>query len=160
MQKIIKIIFSRIKTVFAELKSEAGITLIEMIITITIIAILGIIVYPLIMDLPQKARTQAAKQQIQNFGIALDRYNLDNGFYPSTEQGLQALVSKSDSDPQPMNYNQGGYLKTKEVPKDPWGRPYIYASPGAHENDYEIMSYGADGQEGGEGKNADIKSWE
>ncbi len=160
MKNIIKIILNRIKILFSDLKSETGITLIEMLVALTIFAVLAIIVYPMIMDLPQKARTQAAKQQIQNFGLALDRYNLDNGFYPTSEQGLQALVTKPDSEPQPMSYNQGGYLKTKEVPKDPWGRPYIYVCPGTHENDYEIMSYGADGQEGGEGKNADIKSWE
>jgi general secretion pathway protein G len=160
MRTIINIIFVRIKTVFTEIKSEAGLTLIEMIIALAIFAIIGVVVYPLIMDLPQKARTQAAKQQIQNFGIALDRYSLDNGFYPTTEQGLQALVKKPDSEPQPQNYNEGGYFKAKEVPKDPWSRPYIYACPGTQGNDYEIMSYGADGQEGGEGKNADIKSWE
>ena len=160
MKNPFNIILNKINLFIAEMRSRAGFTLLEIMIVITIIAILGIIVTPMIMDLPQKARIQAAKQQIQNFGLALDRYSLDNGFYPTSEQGLQALVQKPTSDPMPMNYNEGGYIKTKEVPKDPWGRDYIYTCPGTHGNDYEIMSYGADGQEGGEGKNADIKSWE
>ncbi len=160
MKKIIKKLIYRVKTMISEVCSNAGVTLIEMIVAITIIAILGIIVYPMIMDLPQKARVQSAKQQILNFGIALDRYSMDNGFYPTTEQGLEALVKKPDSEPVPMHYNEGGYMKSKAVPKDPWGRSYVYESPGEHGNDYEIMSYGADGEEGGEGVNEDIKSWE
>ncbi|MBN2039853.1 MAG: type II secretion system major pseudopilin GspG [Spirochaetes bacterium] len=160
MNRFFKIIINRITALIHELRSKAGITLIEIMIAITIIAIIGIVVYPMIMDLPQKARIQAAKQQMLSFGLALDRYSLDNGFYPTTEQGLQALVQKPDSEPSPMNYNEGGYMKSKNVPKDPWGREYIYVSPGENGNDYEIMSFGADGQEGGEGKNADIKSWE
>ena len=160
MNKLIKMIIHRIKALAREARSKAGITLIEIMIAITIIAIIGIVVYPMIMDLPQKARIQAAKQQMLSFGLALDRYALDNGFYPTSEQGLEALVKKPDSEPSPMNYNEGGYMKSREVPKDPWGREYTYASPGEHGNDYEIMSFGADGQEGGEGKDADIKSWE
>lgn len=160
MNKLLRKLANRIKAIIIQLKSEAGVTLIEMIIAITIIAIIGIVAIPRLMDLPQKARVQAAKQSILNFGLALDRYSLDNGFYPTTEQGLQALIKKPETEPLPMNYNDGGYLKAKEVPKDPWGRAFLYTCPGTHGNDYEIMSYGADGQEGGEGKNADIKSWE
>lgn len=160
MKKIIKLVINRVKSLVLEARSKAGITLIEIMIAITIIAIIGIVVYPMIMSLPEKARTEAAKQQIQSFGLALSLYSLDNGFYPTTDQGLMALIQKPESEPSPMNYNEGGYMKSKSVPKDPWGREYIYVSPGEHGNDYEIMSYGADGLEGGEGKNADIKSWE
>jgi len=160
MIKIFNIIVNRIKNLFAELSAKDGFMLIEIIIAITIIAILSIVAIPRLMDLPQKARIQAAKMQIKNFETALVLYSNDNSIYPSTEQGLQALVSRPDSEPQPMNYNESGYLNTKTLPKDPWGRDYIYACPGTHGNDYEIMSYGADGQEGGEGKNADITSWE
>ena len=159
--KILKNILKRIKTLFGESKKDSGFTLIELIIAIAIIAILSIIAVPRLMDLPQKARREAAKQQIHNFELALERYSLDNnGLYPTSEQGLQALVTRPQSDPVPANYNEGGYLKSKEVPKDPWGRSYIYIYPGTHGNEFEIMSYGADGVEGGEGKNADIKSWE
>ncbi|MBN2400966.1 MAG: type II secretion system major pseudopilin GspG [Spirochaetes bacterium] len=140
------------------MKSEAGVTLIEMIIAITIIAILGIVAIPRLMEIPQKARIQAAKQQIHLFDLALAQYEGDNGTFPSSEQGLDALVKKPDTEPVPNNYNERGYMQ--KMPMDPWGRPYVYVSPGEHGNDYEIMSYGADGQEGGEGKNADIKSWE
>ncbi|MBP7605377.1 MAG: type II secretion system major pseudopilin GspG [Spirochaetes bacterium] len=141
------------------IKGNGGFTLIELMIVIAIIGILSIIVVPRFMDIPQKARVEAAKQQIAAFGLALDRYNLDNGTYPTTEQGLAALIERPNSEPAPMNYNEGGYLKKKELPKDPWGRDYIYRSPGDHGNDYEIMSLGADGRDGGEGVNADIRSW-
>lgn len=149
----------RIKELIKSYKSEKGLTLIELMIVITIIGILLTLVVPRFMDLPEKAKVQAAKQQISAFGIALDRYYLDNGFYPTTEQGLETLITMPNTEPIPNNYNEGGYLKKKELPKDPWGRSFIYHSPGEHGNDYELMSYGADGREGGEGKNADIKSW-
>ncbi|MCU0845530.1 MAG: type II secretion system major pseudopilin GspG [Spirochaetes bacterium] len=141
------------------MKGNGGFTLIELMIVIAIIGILSIIVVPRFMDIPQKARVEAAKQQIAAFGLALDRYNLDSGVYPTTEQGLAALIARPNTEPSPMNYNEGGYLKKKELPKDPWGRDYIYRSPGDQGNDYEIMSLGADGRDGGEGVNADIKSW-
>lgn len=160
MNKLLGKFFKRIKTIITQLKSEAGVTLIELIIAITIIAIIGIVAIPRLMDLPQKARIQAAKMQINNFKLSLSMYNQDNGFFPTTEQGLQALIKKPETEPIPASYNENGYLEAKEVPKDPWGRAYIYTCPGGHGNDYEIMSYGADGQDGGEGKNADIKSWE
>lgn len=149
----------RISMLRESLASERGITLIELMIVITIIGILSLIIIPRFMDIPQKARVEAARQQIASFALALDRYNLDNGVYPTTEQGLRALVEKPSTDPVPMNYSEGGYLKKREIPKDPWGREFIYRSPGTQGNEYEIMSYGADGQEGGEGINSDIKSW-
>ncbi|HDP79250.1 MAG TPA: type II secretion system protein GspG [Spirochaetes bacterium] len=154
-------LFSAIRTALARrLSDERGFTLLELLIVITIIGILSIVVVPRFMDIPQKARIEAARQQIAAFGLALDRYNLDNGVYPTSDQGLAALIQKPSTEPAPINYNDGGYLKKREIPKDPWGRDYVYQSPGSHGNDYEIMSYGADGVEGGEGTNADIKSWE
>ncbi len=157
MKNIINCILKKITELFAEIKSEAGITLIEMTITIAIIAILGIVVVPRLLDIPQKARITAAKQQIQLFELALSQYEADNGSFPTTEQGLQALVKKPDN-ADLIKYNERGYMQ--KIPKDPWGRDYIYTCPGTHGNDYEIMSFGADGQEGGEDKNSDIKNWE
>lgn len=159
MKHALKTLIGRTADAAARMKGNGGFTLIELMIVIAIIGILSIIVVPRFMDIPQKARVEAAKQQIAAFGLALDRYNLDNGVYPTTEQGLAALIEKPSSEPAPMNYNEGGYLKKKELPKDPWGRDYIYRSPGDQGNDYEIMSLGADGRDGGEGVNGDIKSW-
>ncbi|MFH0976662.1 MAG: type II secretion system major pseudopilin GspG [Spirochaetota bacterium] len=159
MKNLFIIILNRIKNLFTELKSETGITLIEMVIAIAIIAILGIVAIPRLLDIPQKARIEAAKQQIRLLDLALTQYELDNGTYPTTEQGLEALAKKPESEPAPNNYNANGYMP--KVPKDPWGNAYIYAFPGTHGgSQYEIMCLGADGKEGGEGKNADIKSWE
>ncbi len=160
MKEIKSRIQHRAQRIWRRLCSDEGFTLLELMIVITIIGILSLIVVPRFMDIPQKTRVEAAKQQIAAFGLALDRYNLDNGVYPTTDQGLQALVQKPGTEPMPMNYNEGGYLKKKEVPKDPWGHEYIYRSPGESGNEYEIMSYGADGKEGGEGTSSDIKSWE
>ncbi len=159
MKHALKTLIGRAVDAAARMKGNGGFTLIELMIVIAIIGILSIIVVPRFMDIPQKARVEAAKQQIAAFGLALDRYNLDNGVYPTTEQGLAALIEKPNSEPAPMNYNEGGYPKKKELPKDPWGRDYIYRSPGDQGNDYEIMSLGADGRDGGEGVNGDIKSW-
>ena len=156
----IKKIQERMNCFLIWLKSDKGFSLLELMIVLTIIGILSLIVVPRFMDIPRKARIEAARQQIAAFGIALDRYYLDNGIYPTTQHGLEALVRKPDTEPVPMNYNDGGYLKKKEIPKDPWGRDYVYRAPGEHGNDYEIISYGADGKEGGEGEDADLKSWE
>ncbi len=159
MRHALKTLIRRAADTAVRMKENGGFTLIELMIVIAIIGILSIIVVPRFMDIPQKARVEAAKQQIAAFGLALDRYNLDSGIYPTTEQGLAALIEKPNSEPAPMNYNEGGYLKKKDLPKDPWGHDYIYRSPGDHGNDYEIMTLGADGRDGGEGVNADIKSW-
>ena len=97
--------------------------------------------------------------QIKNFETALKLFKLDNGFYPSTEQGLEALVKKPTTGRIPQNWREGGYLEGGKVPLDPWGHPYIYICPGLH-GDFDIISYGRDGVEGGTGPDADIKSWE
>lgn len=132
---------------------QRGFTLIEIMVVVAIIAILGAAVVPLIMDRPEQARVIKAKQDIKQFEAALDLYRLDNFNYPSTDQGLEALVEKPNGDPEPANWKDGGYVKG--LKKDPWGRDYIYMSPG-ETGDYDILSLGRDGQEGGSGFDADL----
>ncbi len=136
---------------------SSGFTLIELMVVIVILGILAGLVVPRLMDEPQKARVVKAKMQIESISMALNRYKMDNGFYPTTEQGLQALVDKPSIGRIPVNYPEKGYMPS--IPKDPWNNDYIYISPGEREP-FEVISYGADGEEGGEGYDADIKSWE
>ncbi|MCX7793124.1 MAG: type II secretion system major pseudopilin GspG [Thermodesulfovibrionales bacterium] len=143
---------------FYKLKEREGFTLIEVLVVIFILSILAAIVAPKIIGRTDDARIAEAKLQIKNFETALKLFKLDNGFYPSTEQGLEALITKPTTGRIPPNYREGGYLEQKKIPLDPWGNPYIYLSPGIH-GDYDIISYGADGKEGGEGKDADITNW-
>ena len=133
--------------------AESGFTLIEIMVGVAIIAILGATVVPLIMDRPDQARVVRAKNDIGTFSSALELYKLDNFAYPSTEQGLQALVEKPSGDPEPQNWNPNGYVKT--LSQDPWGRDYLYLSEGGS---YQIISLGRDGAEGGEEYDADITS--
>lgn len=142
-----------------QVRTSAGFTLIELMVVIAILGILAALVAPSIIGRKEDAMRAAAKAQIKNFEQALKLFYVDNGFYPSTEQGLQALVEKPTIGRIPTRWREGGYLETKTVPKDPWGNPYVYISPGIHNRDFDIISYGADGQEGGEGKDADIQSW-
>jgi general secretion pathway protein G len=136
---------------------ERGFTLIEIMVVVVILGILAAIIIPRISDRPEQARRTKAVMDIKSVETALSLFNMDNGFYPSTEQGLEALVEKPATGRIPANFREGGYLK--KVPLDPWNNPYIYISPGAH-GDYDLMSYGNDGEEGGEGKFADINNWE
>ena len=142
------------------MRKEEGFTLIELLVVIVILGILATFLVPKIMEKPDEARVVKAKNDIKAIEMALKMYKIDNGMYPTTEQGLEALIRKPTIPPIPKNYREGGYLDTDEVPKDPWGNPYIYRSPGENGRPYEIISYGADGKEGGTGVNADIKSWE
>ena len=135
-------------------KGEKGFTLIELLVVVIIIGLLAALVGPRIFGKTAGAKQQAAKAQIENFGMALDIFRLDVGRYPTTEEGLKALREK----PSGAEKWEGPYLK-KEVPLDPWGRPYVYRCPGDH-GDYDIISYGLDGVEGGEGENQDIVSWQ
>ncbi|MFY9270523.1 MAG: type II secretion system major pseudopilin GspG [Candidatus Manganitrophaceae bacterium] len=137
-------------------RSEKGFTLIEIMVVITILAILSVLVVPKLVGRTDEARRVAAKVQIKNIEQALQMYKLDSGVYPSTEQGLDALVRKPSVGQAPKNWREGGYLP--KVPPDPWGNPFIYASPGSH-GDYDLVSHGSDGEGGGEGKDADIESW-
>lgn len=133
----------------------AGFTLIEIMVVVAIIAILGAAVVPQLMSKPDEARRVRAGVDIGNYTQALELYKLANHNYPSTDQGLQALVEKPTGDPEPANYADGGYMKA--VGKDPWGRDYVYVSPGEN-GDFDIISLGADGVEGGEGSGLDITS--
>ncbi len=141
-----------------QLKCNDGFTLIEIMVVIVILSLLAILVAPKIIGRSDDAKIADAKIQIRNFETALKLYKLDNGIFPGTEQGLQSLVSKPTSGVIPKKYREGGYLENKEIPKDPWGNDYVYVSPGQH-GDYDLYSFGADGVRGGEGKDADIESW-
>ncbi len=134
-----------------------GFTLVEIMVVVVIIGLLAALVMPRIMGQGEQARRTAASVQIKELEQALDLYYLDNGFYPTTEQGIEALVKKPETSPEPHNYRAGGYLK--KMPKDSWGRPFEYRCPGEH-GDYDLLSYGPDGREGGEGSNRDIVNWE
>lgn len=138
------------------MNKKSGFTLIEVMIVVVILGILAAVVIPRVLDRPDQARVTAAKADIAGIMQALKLYRLDNTFYPSTDQGLQSLVVKPATAPQPANWKQGGYLE--RLPNDPWSRPYQYLNPGIR-GEIDIMSLGADGQPGGEGSNADIGSW-
>jgi len=142
-----------------KLDNRGGFTLIEIMVVIVILAMLAAIVGPKLMGRTDDAKVTDARVQIKNIETALKLYKLDNGSYPSTEQGLGALVTKPTVGIIPNSYKDGGYLESKKMPKDPWGNDYLYVSPGEH-GDYDLFSYGADGAKGGDGKNADITSWD
>jgi len=133
-----------------------GFTLIEVLVVVVIIGILAAVVVPRFMDEPDKARAVKARQDIQALETALNMYRLDNQVYPSTNQGLEALVERPSGRPEAPNWKDGGYIE--RLPRDPWGRDYLYLNPGVH-GDVDIWTNGADGQPGGEGINAEIGNW-
>jgi len=135
-------------------RDERGFTLIELLVVVIIIGLLASLVAPKFFGKLGKSRQKIAKAQISNFEAALDEFRLDNGRYPTTEEGLKALREKPDG----LSNWAGPYLP-KAIPKDPWGHEYVYKSPGEH-GEYDLMSYGRDGEPGGEGEDADIVSWE
>ena len=141
------------------LRNNVGFTLIELMVVIIILGLLAAIVMPRVVGETDRARYEQAKVQMRILEDAIKRYKLDNGVYPSTEQGLDSLVRKPSTGILPRNWPEGGYLDKTEIPIDPWGNQYVYISPGLHSPDYDIKSFGADGLEGGEGYNADIESW-
>ncbi len=138
------------------MRQQPGFSLIELMVVLVIMGVLAAMIAPNFMDRPDEARVAAAKQDIAATVQALKMYRLDNIDYPTTEQGLQALVSKPTLAPVPGNWKSGGYLD--RLPKDPWGRPFIYLRPGRH-GEIDVFSYGADGQPGGEDRDADIGNW-
>jgi general secretion pathway protein G len=136
--------------------TQQGFTLIEIMVVMVILGLLVAVVAPNILGRGDQARVTVTKTQIKEISNALDLYKLDNSTYPSTEQGLQALVSKPSGSPEPKNWNPNGYMK--HLPVDPWGHKYQYVSPGVN-GPFDLYSFGADGKEGGEGNNADIGNW-
>ena len=136
--------------------AQAGFTLIEILVVLVILSILAALVVPNVMSRPDDARVTAARADVRAIANALELYKFDNFHYPTSDQGLQALVEKPAGD-DAANWKAGGYLSS--VPLDPWGRPYQYRQPGDH-GAYDVFSYGADGKEGGEGYNKDIGNWD
>ena len=141
------------------MRNNKGFTLIEIMVVVIILGILATIVLTNVMGREDEARINAAKVQIRLLEGALDGFKLDNGFYPTTDQGLDALIRKPETGRIPAKWKEGGYLKPARIPKDPWGNDYHYYAPGNEGREYEIISYGADGEQGGEKKNSDIESW-
>jgi len=138
--------------------NKRGFTLIELMVVIAILALLGGVVAPRVMNQLRQAKPKKAKLDIEQIGLALDMYAAENGEYPTTEQALQALISSPTSPPEPLNWN-GPYVKPTNF-LDPWNNEYVYESPSNHEGyDYDLYSYGSDGQEGGTDDAADITSW-
>jgi len=139
-------------------KRSPGFTLIEILVVIIVIGLLAALVGPRIIGRVSEAKTTTARTQIELLGLALDNYRLDNGMYPTSEQGLAALQEKSTCDPVPTNW-RGPYLK-KAVPLDPWGQPYQYKSPGEHNPaGFDLYTLGRDGRPGGVDEDADVVSW-
>ena len=136
---------------------HAGFTLIEIMVVVVILGILAAIVVPRIMDAPDKARVAKAKQDISVLESSLNLYKLDNYNYPSTQQGLEALVTQPSGDPPARNWKAGGYIQ--KLPKDPWGNPYQYLAPGTH-GEVDVFTFGRDGKPGGDGMDADIGNWD
>jgi general secretion pathway protein G len=140
-------------------KFYPGFTLIEIMVVIVILGILATLIIPRFMGREEEARRTMARVQMESMETALKLYKLDNGAYPSTEQGLQALIEPPTIGRVPRKWREGGYLEKSRVPKDPWDNDYIYLSPGVH-GDFDLISYGADGEPGGEKNNKDINNWE
>ncbi len=145
--------------IFYKIKTNHGFTLIELMVVIVILGILVSFIAPRLMGRPDEAKQVKARVQIESLETAIKLYKLDNGIYPTTEQGLQALIEQPQTGTLPKKWRKGGYLEKGKVPKDPWGNEFIYLSPGAH-GDYDIIAYGADGVPGGEEFDKDINSWE
>lgn len=140
------------------MQRSRGFTLLEIMVVVVIISILIGLIAPNIIGRVDQARVTGAKTDIATLSQALDLYKLDNHFYPTTDQGLQALLTKPTTPPVPQNWRPGGYLKKHKIPVDPWGNAYRYISPGTT-GPYDLYSLGADGKEGGEGMDADIGNW-
>lgn len=138
---------------------ESGFTLIELLVVLVIIGILAGYVGPKIMGHPEEAKRTKAIMQIQGIETALKMYKLDNGMFPTTEQGLQALVEPPSSGKLPTKWRSGGYLEKSKIPVDPWGHPFVYTSPGV-KGDFDLSSFGADGEAGGENSAKDVNNWE
>ena len=146
--------FSPESPAFRAPAGEAGLTLIEILVVLAIIAVMAYLIVPNVIGRPDQARATVAQTDLRTISAALKMYRLDNGDYPSTEQGLAALAKRPTSAPVPANWSPSGYLE--QVPVDPWGRPYGYTSPGPNGAGFAIVSLGKDGKPGGDGVDADI----
>lgn len=135
---------------------DAGFSLLELMVVVVILSVLALVIVPRVIDRPDQARAVRAQSDIAAIASAVKLYRLDNYRYPTTEQGLAALVQKPGGDPVPANWAENGYMD--RLPKDPWGQPYHYLSPGVH-GEFDIFTYGANGVAGGSGADADIGSW-
>ncbi|MCB4457274.1 type II secretion system major pseudopilin GspG [Leisingera sp. McT4-56] len=135
---------------------DAGFSLLELMVVVVILSVLALVIVPRVIDRPDQARAVRAQSDIAAISSAVKLYRLDNYRYPTTEQGLAALVSRPASDPVPANWASNGYMD--RLPVDPWGQPYQYLSPGVH-GEFDIFTYGANGAAGGTGADADIGSW-
>lgn len=145
--------------IMSRLQKQPGFTLIELLVVIVILGVLASVVAPRFFGRTEQGNIAAARSQIENLSIALDNYQLDTGYYPSTSQGLKALFEKPAGSPPARNW-RGPYLKAREMPTDPWGNPFVYLSPGKVNSEwYDLLSYGKDGREGGSGDEADITNW-
>jgi len=140
-------------------RDERGITLIELLIVLTILGILMGVIVPRVMDRPAQARRTKASLQIEALAGALKLYQLDNGRFPTTEQGMEVLVEPPEVEPLAPDWREGGYLDKGRLPLDPWGQEFKYLSPGVHNPDFDLWSTGADSEEGGEDDDADITNW-
>jgi len=141
-------------------KRMEAFTLLELMVVVVILGILAAFIVPRISKRPEDARVTKARIEISNLEQALELYYLDTGVYPSSDQGLRALIEMPDTGDVPENWKAGGYLAKSKLPTDPWGNEYMYMSPGVHNEDYDLYSLGKDGIEGGEGYDADITNWE
>lgn len=137
-------------------ENDSGFSLLELMVVVVILSILALVIIPRVIDRPDQARVARVQSDLSVISGAVKLYRLDNFKYPTTEQGLSALVTRPVSEPVPKNWSQNGYLD--RLPKDPWGQDYQYLSPGVH-GDFDVFSYGADGISGGSGVDADIGSW-
>jgi general secretion pathway protein G len=140
-------------------RRDTGFTLIEIMVVLVIIAILGALIAPQIIGQVDNARIKATKLDIRTLGTALDMYQMDNFRYPTTEQGLEALIKPPAVEPLAKNWRSQGYLRSKSVPKDQWGNDYLYRQPGSQGGAYDLYTLGADGQPGGEEADADFSNW-
>ena len=151
-QALVQTVLSRTRLVA---RLQKGFTLIELMVVLLIIGVLAALIVPNVLNRADDAKVTAAKTDVSNLMQALKLYRLDNSRYPSTEQGLAALVNKPATEPVPPNWKKN----LDQLPNDPWGKPYVYLNPGV-KGEIDVMSFGADGQSGGEGNNADIGSWQ
>lgn len=141
------------------MKTRNGFTLIEMLIVVSIIGLIAALIAPRLLGRLTDAKRTKSMADIKTLGMALELYALENGKPPTTEQGLRALVEKPAAEPIPVKWREGGYLKQKLPPKDPWGNDYVYISPGIKDPDFDIICYASDGAPGGISDAADIESW-